>query len=118
MLKARGFTLLEVLLATLIISIGVVTLIWVFSSSLSATTGVEDMDLALNIATAKMEALKNTSFASLASSSSTADANFPNFFTTVEVTGTNPKQVVVTVSWNVKGGSTSIALTTLRINNN
>ena len=79
-LSLTGFTLLEVLLATLIITVGVTTLIWAFSSGLSATTEVENMDLALNIAQAKMEVIKNTAFANVASSSATADANFSRFF--------------------------------------
>ena len=63
-----------------------------------------------------MEEIKNTAFASIASSSATADANFSNFSTTVAVTGADPKQVDVTVAWNVQGGSTNVQLTTLVAN--
>ena len=81
-----------------------------------ASTDVENVDLALNIAQAKMEELKNTSFAGLSSSGPTADPNFSNFNVTVSVTGTDPKQIDVTVSWNVQGGSPTVKLTSLRAN--
>ncbi len=110
----KSFTLLEVLIATVILTIGVVAIIWVLSSGMHATTDVENVDLALNIAQAKMEEIKNTAFVSLADSGPTADANFPRFSTTVNVAeGQNPKQVDVTVNWNAKGGSTGFTLTTL-----
>ena len=112
----KGFTLLEILLAILLLAIGVVVLSQAWSVGLLASTDVENVDLASNIAQAKMEEIKNTSFASLASSGPTADAQFSNFNTTVAVTGTDPKQVVVTVAWNAKGGSTNVALTTLVAN--
>lgn len=116
MRKKRGFTLLEVLLATLITAVGVTALVWAFSSGLFATTDIENVDLALNIAQAQMEVIKNTPYANLAGSGPTADSKFPNFNVTVTVApgpSANQLQVAVTVSWNVKGGSTSLTLTTL-----
>ena len=110
----KGFTLLEVLIATIIFTVGVIAIMWAFSSGMFASSDVENVDLALNIAQAKMEEIKNTAFGSLADSGPTADANFPRFSTTVNVAeGQNPMQVDVTVAWNVKGGQTNIALTTL-----
>jgi len=110
----KGFTLLEVLIATVILTVGVAAIIWAFSAGMYATTDIENVDLALNIAQAKMEQIKNTPFASLADSGPTADANFPRFSITVNVAeGQNPMQVDVTVNWNVKGGSTGFTLTTL-----
>ena len=110
----KGFTLLEVLIATVILTIGVTAIIWALSSGIYATSDVENVDLALNIAQAKMEELKNTAFASLADSGPTTDANFPRFSTTVNVAeGQNPMQIDVTVNWNVKGGQTGLTLTAL-----
>ncbi len=117
MLKNRGFTLLEVLIALIILTIGVTAIIWAFSAGMYATTDVENVDLALNIAQAKMEQIKNTPFANLQDSGPTADPNFANFNVSVNVAeGQNPMQVDVTVAWNVKGGSTNITLTTLVAN--
>ena len=114
----NGFTLLEILITILILGISVFAVFQAFSTGLLSSTDVENTDLALNLAQAKMEELRNTAFASLASSGSTADPNFPNFNTTVSVTGTDPKTVEVTVAWNVQGqaSSTSVVLTTLRAN--
>ena len=113
----RGFTLLEILITIIILTVGVIALTGAFSSGISAATDVENVDMALNIAQAKMEEIKDTAFASLADSGPTADANFSNFNVTVDVAeGDNPMQVDVTVAWNVKGGQTGITLTTLVAN--
>ena len=114
--RNSGFTLLEILLTLLLLTVGVTVLSQAFSTGMLASTDIENVDLALNIAQAKMEDLKNTSFASLASSGPTADANFSNFNVTVSVTGTDPKQIDVTVSWNTQGGSPTVKLTSLRAN--
>ena len=114
--RKSGFTLLEVLITLVLLTLGMMALSQAFSTGMRAATDVENVDLACNIAQSKMEELKNTSFASLASSGPTADANFPNFNVTTSVTGTDPKQIDVTVSWNVQGGSTNVALTALRTN--
>lgn len=114
--RNRGFTLLEILISLAILTVGAIALTHSFSAGMLASTDVENVDLALNIAQAKMEEVKNTAFASIASSGPSADANFPNFTTTVAVSGTDPKQVDVTVAWNVQGGSTSVGLTTLVAN--
>jgi len=113
-MKNKGFTLFEVLIAAVIFAVSVTSLLWVFNTGIFAFSDVENIDLALNIAQAKMEEVKNTAFASLADSGPTVDADFPRFSTTVNVAeGQNPMQVDVTVGWVVKGGQASINLTTL-----
>lgn len=114
--KNRGFTLLEILITIVILTTGVIALSQAFSTGMLASTDVENVDSALNIAQATMEGLRNTSFAGLAGSGPTADANFPNFNVTVSLSGTDPKQIDVTVAWNAKGGGTNVHLTTLRAN--
>ncbi len=99
-----------------ILSLGILVLSQAFSMGMLASRDVENVDLALNIAQAKMEEIRNTSFSNIGSSGPTNDSNFSNFTTTITVTGTDPKQVGVTVAWNVQGGSTSVALTTLIAN--
>ena len=115
---ARGFTLIEIILAVLLFTIGVVAISQALNTGILASSDAENVDLGLNIAQAKMEELKGAAFASLSSSGPAADSNFSNFNVTVAVTGTDPKTIDVTVAWNVQGqaASTSVALTTLRAN--
>lgn len=112
----KGFTLLEVLITVVILVLGVTALYGALSNGMLASADIQNVDLAMNLAQAKMENLRNTAFAGIASSGPTADANFSNFSTTVTVTGTDPKQIDVSVAWNVQGGSTSVSLTTLKAN--
>ncbi|MDP3730514.1 MAG: prepilin-type N-terminal cleavage/methylation domain-containing protein [Candidatus Omnitrophota bacterium] len=117
MMPKKGFTLLEILLAAIVFSAGVVAILWAFSTGIFVSSDVENIDLALNIAQAKMEEVKNTPFAGLADSGPTADANFPRFSTTVNVAeGQDPMRVDVNVAWSVKGSQTSVVLTTLAAN--
>ena len=113
----KGVTLLEMMLAIVIVAGAVIALSQAMSSGLLASTDVENIGLALNIAQAKMETIKNTAFASLADSGSVSDANFPTFSVAVNVAeGQNPMQVDVTVAWDVQGGQTNVSLTTLIAN--
>ena len=112
-----GFSLLEIMIALLIFTVGVIAIIWAFSAGMSATGDIENIDLALNIAQAKMEEIKNTPFASLADSGPTTDSHFSNFNTAVNVgEGQNPMPVDVTVAWNVLRGQANITLNTLVAN--
>ena len=112
----NGFTLLEIIITIVILSVGLLVLSQAFSTGMLASTDAENVDLALNIAQAEMEEIRNTSFSGIGSSEPTSDPNFPNFTTTVTVTGTDPKEVNVSVAWNVQAGSTSISLTTFIAN--
>lgn len=104
-------------MAVILLTVGVIAITGAFSSGIYAAADSENTALALNIAQAQMEQIKNTPFASLASSGPTADAVFPRFSVTVNVgAGPDPKQVDVTVSWSVKGGQANVALTTLVAN--
>lgn len=110
----NGFTLLEVLIAVIILTVGIVAILWAFNAGIYASSGIENVDLALNIAQGTMEQIKNTPFASLADSGPAADSDFPNFNVSVNVAeGQEPMQVDTTVSWEVKGGQASVTLTTL-----
>jgi len=114
----KGFTLLEVLIATVIFTIGVIAIIWALNSGIYATSDIENVDLALNIAQANMETIKNQNFADIDTdaeiSSIVSNLGFSGLTVSGDVAeGQNPMQVDVTVAWQVKGGQTSISLTTL-----
>jgi prepilin-type N-terminal cleavage/methylation domain-containing protein len=112
--QKNGFTLLEILITLVILSTGVLAIAHSFTVGMFVSTDVENVDLALNIAQAKMENLENTAYASLADSGPTTDSNFSNFDVTVDVSGSEPIQVDVKVEWDTKGGTPSLTLTTLR----
>ena len=113
----RGVSLLEVLIALIILTVGTFAISQAFSSGLLASADVENVDLALNIAQAKMEQIKNTSFVSLVDISPTADSNFPDFTVALNVAESqNPMRLDVTVAWNVKGGQANVTLTSLVTN--
>ena len=105
------------MLATAIVSGGVIAVAQGFASGLLAYNDTKDTELALNIAQAKMEEIKNTLFAALVDSGPTADPHFSNFRVTVNTAeGQDPMRVEVTVSWDVKGGESNLVLTTLVTN--
>ena len=116
-MRHKGFTLLEVLIAAIILVVGTAGLVRALNLGLFSSRDIENVDLALNIAQAKMEEIRDTDFVSLSDSGPTADVNFSDFNVTVDVAeGTEPMQVDVTVEWDTKGGTADLTLTTLAIN--
>ena len=117
----KAFTLLEVLIALIVLTLGVVALCWVFNAGIFASTDAENVDLALNIAQAKLEEIKDAGYDSLVGIGPTTDPNFSNFYVTVAVgPPADPRQVDVTVEWKAPSGikkgqvpSAGITLTTL-----
>lgn len=118
MQKKKGFTLLEILITIVILVVGVVVLLQMFSIGMFADTDVENAGLALNLAQEKMEQIKDAisykaidDFASARGEEDLGD-DFADFDREVTVSG-NPKQVNVIVYWTVKGQDQSINLVTL-----
>ena len=116
--REKGFTLLEVIIAAVILTAGVIAIVWALNAGIFASGDVEDVDMALNIAQANMETIKNKSFAQIDTNAEIAaivsNQGFSNFTVSGNVAeGQNPMQVNMTVTWNVKGGQASVTLTTL-----
>ena len=126
--RKNGFTLFETLLAVILLAAGIVPLIWAFNAGMFSATNagklanasqftssdVESVDLALDLAQAKMEEIKNTAFASIASVSKAAVSNFGSYNQSVTVTSvyTDLKQVDVTIYWTTQGKEINITLST------
>ena len=115
--RPSGFTLLEILLATLLLVGGIAASTFFFGRGIFATTDAEGMEQAVALAQEKMESIRGTTFASIASESKAAISGWTGFSREVAVTqpsGTNSdfKQVVVTVYWNTVDGELSTSLTT------
>lgn len=124
MQKKRGFTLLEVLIATVIFTVCMVTLIWAFNAGVFAAAAIENVELAVGIAQAKLENIYGTTGGvpdesrhdvSLDGFTGSIYSN-KNFQTEVVTDDNDPEQVKVNVYWDTKGGETSIALRTLVVN--
>ena len=109
-----GFTLLEILLTLIILMVGVLSITMAFTRGVFVSSDLENIELALNIASSKMEEIKDTDFVDLADSGPVADPDFPNFNLSVDAAqGQNPMRVDVTVEWLLKGGQGNVVLTTL-----
>ncbi|GEM_PF-2854007 len=110
--KPDGFTLVEMMIAVVLLVVGILAVAMTFNLGVLASADSENVQRALAIAQAKMEEVVNTDPDSVTGSGPTADSTFPTYDVTVTVTGTNPKQVDVTVAWTPQGGQTSLALVT------
>lgn len=120
----KGFTLLEVLLAVVILTGSIIAIVQAFSAGLFASMEAENIELALGVAQAKLENIYGIS-GGIADESrhNVSDDGFAggvysnqNFQVQVVTDNNNPEQVDVTVYWTTKGGDSSIKLTTLVAN--
>ena len=112
-----GFTLLELLITIVLLAMGVVPLIWAMAEGIRADKSIDRRVIALGLAQEKIEAVRNTAFASVAAEARAAlDAPFEAYSREVEVSSTDPKQVTVTVDWDFEGETLELVLTTLVAN--
>lgn len=120
----KGFTLLEVLLAVVILAGGIIAIMQAFSAGMFASMEAENVELAFGVAQSKLERIYETSggIADEPRHSVTNDGfaggvySNQNFQVQVATDNNNPERVDVTVYWSTKGGDASIALTTLVMN--
>ena len=118
--RNKGFTLLETIMAVVIVSVGMMAIISAYNTGILFSSDIENTDIAINIARQEMENIKKIlieNFDQSVDSGPTADENFENFDVEVAsnyVGGTNNrlKRVDVTVSWDAPGGQTDISLAT------
>lgn len=110
-----GFSLIEIVFATIVFSVGVLALMQTFSCGIILAGDAERAKLALVIAQAKMEEIRNMPFVGLVDSAPAADPDFEGLTTSVNVAeGANPLRMDVTVSWTQRGRPMRIVLTTYR----
>jgi len=111
-----GFTLIEVIIAIILLVVGLVSIINIFGISIFADSEVENRTIALSLAQEKMEEIRDaTSYSnvdSFASSKTSLTGDFTDFSREVTVSGT-PKQVNVIVYWNAKSDEQNINLVSL-----
>jgi type II secretory pathway pseudopilin PulG len=118
-LNEEAFTLLEVLLAIVVVVIGITSLLPMLSAGISTDSYVEDVSIALNLAQEKIEEIKTAAaYADIddfISNKAVVDGNFARFQREVTV-ALDPKEVNVIVYWTEKGGEQSLTLATLFAN--
>jgi type II secretion system protein I len=103
---AEGFTLIEIMIAVAIISIGLLALGGLQVSLIRGNALSQRMTAAISLAEQKIEQVKNTPYANIQSESATQiqDSNLINFTRQVTVTNNSPlantTTVNVTVTWS------------------
>jgi len=119
---SKGFTLIETLMAIVLLGLGVFLLLWAFSQGVAASNDAQDLRTATALAQAKMADLRDTAYASLADEARAAVSGFAGFERYVDVTAspggtdTDLTQIDVTVYWTLTGGESSTTLTTFMEN--
>lgn len=112
----KGFTLLEMLIAIVLLTVGIISILQMMSIAIFADTNVENSVIAYYLAQESMENIKDASSYSnidtFAESRATLSGDFSDFDREVTVSG-DPKQVNVIVYWSVKGQDQSIDLVSL-----
>lgn len=112
----KGFTLVELMIAVLLLTGGIAATTFMFGRSMVATTDAELLEQGTALAQEKMENLRGTAFTSIANEDKAAVSGWSGFSREVAVTqpaGTNSdfKQVVVTSYWDTTAGEVSTSLT-------
>jgi type IV pilus assembly protein PilV len=114
----EGFTLIEIMIALVVMSIGLTALAAVQISAIQGNAFSKRMTTAVSIADEKMEQIKSNLYAEIVSESSSqiTQSNL-NFTRQVTVTNnsplTNTKTINVTVSWSEGSKSHSVPITTI-----
>ena len=116
MLTEKGVTLIELIVALTLFTVGSTTLMHMLSISMFADTDLEQSIIAMNLANERMEEIKNTAFASISSGTETGASIgfdvFDNRVVTVASTATDLKDVEVEMRWTQKGGQKTVAVQT------
>ena len=115
-LRESAFTLLEMMLALVLFSVGIVGLMDLLHRGQMGMAGGESVLTATHLAQRCLEELRNVSYANVDATSCTVPSGYSRFTLTKTVTtpATNLKQIVVTMSWTVPGGTANVALQTYR----
>lgn len=114
----KGFTLLEVLIATLLVGISLFSIMELFNRGIFATGDARDYLLATSLTQEKLEELTNTSFSNVQSLDKNPVDGFARFERQVDVASVdaNLKRVTVTSFWNVPNGEANVSLVTYKAN--
>lgn len=117
--KSGGFTLVEILLSIFLI-LALISILLTTSASYNQTRRSNLQQLAMSIASKRMETLRNTAFASLPPSGSFADSDLsklPQSTATQTISNyqssTKIKLITINITWTEKGVTKNAKLETL-----
>jgi type IV pilus assembly protein PilV len=114
----EGFTLIEIMIALVVLSIGLIALAGLQMSAIRGNTLSKRMTTAVSIANARIEQIKNMPYANIQSESST-QVTESNMTFTRQVTVSNDipvadtKTVNVTVTWKNGAKSHTVPISTV-----
>jgi type IV pilus assembly protein PilV len=115
--RGEGFTLIEVMMTLVILSIGLIALASMQISAMRGNSFSRRMTTAASVAEQVLEQVKNTPYNNVQSQSSTqVSASNMTFNSQVSVTNNTPpnaKTVQVTVTWSDRGKSHNLQLATV-----
>jgi len=115
----KGFTLIEVLVASIILTIGMLGILQTITFSMQQNLNNFSREESARIAEQRMNELRNSSFISLTSGSSTVTRSFKKFAKnfnvvwTVTSLTTNSVAIQVMVSWTIRGKTYSHSITSI-----
>ena len=116
MLTKTGVTLIELVVALVLLTGGSTILIHMMSVGMFADSNLQQSIVAMNLANEKMEEIKDTAFASISAETETGSSIgfsvFDNRVVTVTLTETGLKDVKVEMQWTQKGGQQTVAVET------
>jgi type IV pilus assembly protein PilV len=122
--SVQGFTLLEIMITVVIVTVGIVAVVRSLSTGLRGDFAVEGKTTALNFAQQKMETLFNAEYEDVTTSpvdctgsylgwAQPDSTNFPDYYWCWTVTdNTNYKTVTVKVDWAYRGQTLEASLIT------
>ena len=113
-MKNRGFSLVEILLATVLFTVGVIFIIGLFGTGFIGELDAENTSIAMHLAQQRMEEIRNLDFDSIVDEDKDDVTDFSGFQREVDETEdpTDFKTITVTVYWTYKGDEISVPIST------
>ena len=110
----KGFTLLEFLIAVMILSVALLGMGTLTGAMISYNKEAFDNTVAVALSQGKMEQLKNIPYGSLTDGTDTPQTPYTRTWTIEDDTpGTNMKTLTVTVTWRWKGNNKFVEYTSI-----
>ncbi len=109
-----GFTLIEVMIAMMILTVGLLGVAGVVTAVINGNKLSEGITMATTLAQDKLEEMKDTNYDSLGSNSDTQQSIYTRTWTTTaDSPAAGMKTIQVTVQFFLRGTSHNVTLTTI-----